>query len=64
MERENEDLSIRRQCELLALNRYSLYYGRVELSEEDQGVLQEMDKIYLDFPGYGSRRMSREPESI
>jgi len=64
VERENEDLSIRRQCELLALNRSSLYYERVELSEEDQRVLQEMDKIYLDFPSYGSRRMSREPGSI
>jgi len=60
VERENEDLSIRRQSELLALNRSSLYYERVELSEEDQRVLQEMDKIYLDFPSYGSRRMSRE----
>ncbi len=28
VERENEDLSIRRQCELLALNRSSLYYER------------------------------------
>ncbi len=37
---------------------------RVELSEEDQRVLQEMDKIYLDCPSYGSRRMSREPGSI
>ena len=37
---------------------------RVELSEEDQRVLQEMDKIYLDFPSYGSRRMSRELGSI
>ncbi len=52
MERENEDLSIRRQSELLALNRSSLYYERVELSAEDQRVLQEMDKIYLDFPIY------------
>jgi putative transposase len=30
------------------------------LSEEDQRILDEMDKIYLDFPIYGSRRMSRE----
>ncbi len=64
MERENEDLSIQRQCELLALNRSSLYYDRVELSEEDQMVLQEMDKIYLAFPTYGSRGMSRELGSI
>ncbi len=60
VERENEDLSIGRQCELLALNRSSIYYERVELSAEDQRVLQEMDKIYLDSPSYGSRRMSRE----
>jgi len=37
---------------------------QVGLSEEDQRVLQEMDKIYLDFPSYGSRRMSRELGSI
>jgi putative transposase len=61
VERENEDLSIRRQCELLALNRSSLYYERVWLSAEERRMLWEMDKIYLDFPSYGSRRMSREP---
>jgi len=33
---------------------------RVGLSEEDQRVLQEVDKIYLDFTSHGSRRMSRE----
>jgi putative transposase len=31
-----------------------------ELSEEEQRILREMDKIYLDFPSYGSRRMGRE----
>jgi len=30
------------------------------LSEEDERILDEMDKIYMDFPVYGSRRMSRE----
>jgi len=30
------------------------------LSEEDQRILDEMDKIYLDFPVYGSLRISRE----
>jgi len=32
----------------------------VGLSEEEQRMLEEMDKIYLDFPSYGSRRMGRE----
>ena len=53
-------MSVRRQCELLSFNRSSLYYERIGLSEEDQRILEEMDKIYLDFPIYGSRRMSRE----
>ena len=60
MERENKRLSIRRQCELLALNRSSLYYERAGLSEEEQRILEEMDKIYLDFPSYGSPRMGQE----
>ena len=60
MEKDNEQLSIRRQCEIFSLNRSSLYYERIGLSEEDQRILEEMDKIYLDFPIYGSRRMSRE----
>ena len=55
---EKGKLSVRKQCELLALNRSSLYYEQVGLSEE--GMLEEMDKIYLDFPSYGSRRMGRE----
>ncbi len=54
VEKENKKLSIRKQCELLALNRSSLYYEQVGLSEEDQQILEEMDKIYLDFPSYGS----------
>ena len=60
MEKDNQELSIRRQCEIISFNRSSLYYERIGLSEEDQRILEEMDKIYMDFPIYGSRRMSRE----
>lgn len=60
MEKEKKGLSIRQQCEILSLSRSSLYYERIGLSEEDQRILEEMDRIYLDFPVYGSRRMSRE----
>jgi putative transposase len=60
VEKEHQELSVRRQCEILSFNRSSLYYERMGLSEEDQRILEEMDKIYLDFPVYGSRRMSRE----
>lgn len=60
VEKDNQELSIQRQCEIISFNRSSLYYERIGLSEEDQRILEEMDKIYLDFPTYGSRRMSRE----
>jgi putative transposase len=60
VEKEHPELSVRQQCEILSLKRSSLYYERIGLSEEDRRILDEMDKIYLDFPIYGSRRMSRE----
>ena len=59
VEKDCQELSVRRQCEILSFNRSSLYYERTGLSEEDQRILDEMDRIYLDFPYYGSRRMSR-----
>lgn len=59
VEKAHQGLSIRRQCEILSLNRSSLYYERIGLSEEEQIILDEMDRIYLDFPYYGSRELRR-----
>jgi putative transposase len=59
VEKDHQELSVRRQCEILDFNRSSLYYKPTGLSEEDRNILEEMDRIYLDFPYYGSRRMSR-----
>jgi len=39
VEKSNEQLSVRRQCEIFSLNRFSLYYERIGLSEEDQRIL-------------------------
>jgi transposase InsO family protein len=60
VEKDHRELSVWRQCEILTCNRSSLYYELSGLREEDQRILDEMDRIYLDFPYYGSRRMSRE----
>jgi len=60
VEKKNGGLSIRRQCEILSLNRSSLYFEHMTFCEKYQDVLIEMDKIYMEFPIYGSRRMSRE----
>jgi len=51
-----------RQCELLQLPRSSAYYEPVPESEENLRLMRRIDELYLEFPFYGSRRMSRELE--
>lgn len=51
------EISIRRQCELLGINRSSLYYCPVGESEENLRLMRLMDEQYTRTPFYGSRRM-------
>ena len=59
IEWDHESLSIRRQCELLSLNRSTLYYHGVGESEENLRLMRLLDEQYLRTPFYGSRRMTR-----
>ncbi len=58
-----EALSVRRQCEILAINRSSLYYESVGPDPEELELMRRIDELHLEFPFYGSRRMSRELRS-
>jgi len=51
-------LSVRRQCELLGLNRSSLYYEPAGASAEDLRLMNLIDEQYTAHPFYGSRRMA------
>jgi len=51
-------LSVRRQCELLGLNRASLYYQPVPETPENLRLMQLIDRQYTACPFYGSRRMT------
>jgi putative transposase len=53
------ELSVRRQCELLGLNRSTLYYEPAVESAENLAVMQLIDKEYTAHPFYGSRKMSK-----
>ena len=55
---ENE-MSIVSQCDLLHLSRSTYYYEPVPINEEDLEIMREIDKIYIEFPYYGARKMSR-----
>ena len=52
-----EELSIRRQCELLKLHRSNLYYKPVTVSEEKLLVMNRIDEVFTDYPFYGSRKI-------
>jgi len=52
-------LSVRRQCELLGLNRSSLYYEPGGETPENLRLMQLIDEQYTARPFYGSRRMTQ-----
>jgi putative transposase len=58
VEPENPDLSIRRQCELLGLNRSSYYLVPAVESEANLRLMRLIDEQFLRTPFYGSRRMT------
>jgi putative transposase len=55
-----DPLSMRRQCELLGVNRSSLYYEHVAPDAEGLDLMRRIDELHLKFPFFGSRRMARE----
>ena len=57
---DHRELSIRRQCELLDLERSTYYYQPAEESAEDLAVMRAIDEEYLRRPFYGSRRLAQE----
>ena len=51
-------MSVRRQCELLGLNRSSFYYEPATETIENLRLMRRIDEQYLKTPFYGSRRMT------
>ena len=55
----NAALSMRQQCELLGVNRSSLYYVPVEPDAEELDVMRRMDELHLEHPAFGSRMLTQ-----
>ena len=47
-------LPVTRQCQLLSLNRSSVYYQPIGVSDEDLRLMRLIDEIHLKRPFYGS----------
>lgn len=54
---KDEQLSVRRQCALLEINRSNFYYQPAEESQENLHIMRLMDEHYLEHPTYGVLQM-------
>lgn len=57
VEENHRDLSLVKQCELLAVSRSGLYYQPVPESEENLKIMRLLDEQYLKTPFYGVERL-------
>ena len=58
------DLPVTRQCQLLGLNRSSVYYQPMGCSDEDLLLMRLIDEIHLKRPFYGSRRIRNDLQDL
>lgn len=58
--KEDKARSICNQCELLGLARSTLYYTPTRANDRDLKLMEELDRLYLEDPTRGTRRMTRE----
>ena len=57
VDRDDPDLSIMAQCQLLKVARSTLYYQPAPVDPDDLALMRRMDELYTKWPFYGARRM-------
>jgi len=57
IEHDNIQLSVRKQCLLLAVTRSQVYYSSKRVDEDVVTIMNEMRELYEKHPFYGYRRM-------
>ncbi len=58
MDHSHPEISVRRQCRLLGVNRAGLYYEPKEESQQNLQLMRLLDEQYTRTPFYGSRKMT------
>jgi putative transposase len=53
-----------RRCDLLEVPRSSAYYEPQPATAQDDALMLAMDKIHMELPFYGSRRIRDELEAL
>jgi len=60
IDRDEGSRSICRQCEMLSIARSTLYYTPSKADDKDLQIMEELDRLYLEDPTRGTRRMTKE----
>lgn len=60
VEEQESELSIRRRCELLGVNRSTIYYQPQPMEPDDVELLNEIRDVWHRYPFYGYRRITKE----
>jgi len=58
VDREQPELSVRRQCELVQVSRSGFYYEPEPTDPEELALMRRVDELHLKHPFYGSRKLS------
>jgi putative transposase len=53
-------LTVKRQCELLGLNRTGVYYQPRPVPEVELRLMRRIDELHLQFPYYGAWRIAQQ----
>jgi putative transposase len=60
MIKRGEALAVKRQCELLELNRSTVYYRPRAVCARDLQLMRRIDELHLEHPYYGARRLVQQ----
>ena len=64
IDRDEGSMSICYQCEMLSVARSTLYYTPSKADDKDLKMMEELDRLYLEDPTRGTRRMTKELRKV
>ena len=59
IDKKDKKYSLKKQCEILGINRATMYYEPREITQRDQEIMNLLDKEYTKHSFYGARKMKQ-----
>ena len=64
IDKENGQLSVVNQCDLLSLHRSGVYYVPVPEKQENLDIMRRLDEKYMETPFYGVKRLLQDFQAL